>query len=59
MRLINKKAFIGYKVFDRIYWKEYNIWDYNNNIWYRQNVDVGMGISSTSLLSEIYDEVNR
>jgi hypothetical protein len=51
MRLkYNKEYIIEDRVFDRISWKENNIWNSNNNIWFIQNINIYRVITSNFLI---------
>jgi hypothetical protein len=57
MRLNNNKEIISYVVFDMLYYKERYLKLSRVHIGRRQNVDVGILISSNSLLSIIQNEI--
>jgi hypothetical protein len=60
MRLTeNKEYTIDNNIFDRLYWKEDNILKYNCNLWDIQKIDIGTLTTSTYLIGNICNEINR
>jgi hypothetical protein len=60
MRLIDNKEDISYeKVWGDIYWKEDNIWYSDNNISYKQYMDIRIVTTSNYLIHNISNEINR
>jgi transposase-like protein len=58
MRLIDNKGYkTNVKVHNRLFWNEDNVWDSNNNIWYKQ--DIHRVTTSNNLIENIYHEIRR
>jgi hypothetical protein len=55
----NKKDISFNKVMDNIYWKEKNIRNSNNNIWFIQKMNIRRITNSNYLTYNIYHEINR
>jgi hypothetical protein len=53
----NKEGRITNKVMDNIYWKEKNIRNSNNNIWFIQKMNIRILTNSNYLIDEIRNEV--
>jgi hypothetical protein len=60
MRLTGNKEYISYnKVRNRVYWKEENLWNSHNHIWYKQDMNIQSLIQLDYLIDNIYNEINR
>jgi hypothetical protein len=58
MRLEGNIGFFD-KVSDILYWKECNVLNSDDNIRYKQKIDISTLIESNYLTYNIYNEVNR
>jgi hypothetical protein len=58
MRLEGNIGFFD-KVSNIIYFKEYNIRNSDDNIWYKQGISIRRLINSNWLIPNIYHEINR
>jgi hypothetical protein len=59
MRLIGNKEKISYIKVGNVYWKGENVWNSNNDIRYKQNIDTRSLTNSNYLIRRMYHEINR